>query len=633
MTRNIPIDIYVFGIPQILFEKLFPKKNNTNKSDFIIEERYRLIQEELDVHEWNSLLPPIICQFFQNNIYYNGYKCKEILDNNLNKIFFNLYDVIKKSKNKNIIIINFGNPHIKEFSILLNRLNCIKPFILFIVDSNQINNNLFNNFKEPQYISYLEKIQNSNNNSNELYYKILDFFWEKVRYFYDLGKSPCHFFYPKGFIEYNILLIGESRAGKSAFINRIYNKLVSHEGDDLSSVTKNVKEFKIYLTDTFGGINIIDSPGLVKKEEFELIKKQIDHHISKIHLILFFIKAQSNIEQSIGLLQYIKDKNIQIYKERKFKIPIIFIKNGEDLDLNNKKPPIFDNLKKELKRNNLLELYDPSIDIKNKNKEKIDNEINEDNFFDENEEDINNYDNYIEGNIIQIHLPTGKNINKIFTLSKEYLLKYNKYIIEEENEEFKEIKKDAKKLIQLFIKKEFEKNKLSSKEIQEKNELFLKCNDFVKKTKSKYSILSNLPILEIRGKENLFKKILFFALAAVPLTISMFLPSFFMQNVQNSYDSFCNFITYTAIQYGFDRKDIEDYGFLHYLIKYIRGDKNEKDQKKINERTCEIFEKIIEYIGPIQCLIKARELSREIFSLLNFLENKKDWIKFKIEKI
>ena len=634
MRKKIVIDIYIFDMPQILFEKLFPKKNNTNKSEFILEERYRLIEEELDIHEFNSLIPPIICMFFENKIYYNGYKYNEILDNNKKKIFFNLYDIINKSQNKNIIIIKFGNSYIKEFSVLLKNLKCIKPFLLFILDENQYNNNLFNNFKEPQYISYMVNKENYNNNSFEaLYNKILNFFWQKICYFYDLGKSPCQFFSPKGFIEYNILLIGESRAGKSSFINRIYNELVSHEGEDLESVTKNVKEFKVYLKDSYGGINLIDSPGIVKTNEFELIKKQLDHHINKIHLIYFFIKAQSNLEQSIQLLQYIKDKNTQIFKDRKYKIPIIFIKNGEDLDLNNKKPSIFANLKKELKTHNLLELYDSSINIKNNSKEQNDNEINEENFFDENEDLFNNYDNYIEGNIIQIHLPTGKNINKIFTLSKEYLLKYNKYIIEEDNEEFKQIKKDVKKLIQFFIKNEFEKIKLSSIEIQEKNELYHKCNEFVTKTKNKYPIFYNLPILEIRRKESLLKKVLFFSLASLPLMVGLFLPSAFCKNINESYDYFCYFIKYTAIQFGFDRKDIEDYGFYNHLIKYITKDKKETEQKKINEKTYQIFEKIIEYIGPIQCLIKAKELSKEIFNLFNYLENKKDWITFKIEKI
>ena len=104
------------------------------------------------------------------------------------------------------------------------------------------------------------------------------------------------------------------------------------------------------------------------------------------------------------------------------KIPIIFIKNGDDLIINNKNKPIFfEELKKELKKNYLFDLYDNSINV---DKKKGENNMNKEiNFFDEEEENNNiEYENYNDGNIIQIHIPTGKNINKIFKLIKEYLI-------------------------------------------------------------------------------------------------------------------------------------------------------------------------------------------------------------------
>ena len=42
------------------------------------------------------------------------------------------------------------------------------------------------------------------------------------------------------------------------------------------------------------------------------------------------------------------------------------------------------------------------------------NELDDEDLFNDNEDIDNNYDNYCEGNIIQIHIPKGKNINKIF---------------------------------------------------------------------------------------------------------------------------------------------------------------------------------------------------------------------------
>ena len=128
------------------------------------------------------------------------------------------------------------------------------------------------------------------------------------------------------------------------------------------------------------------------------------NYFNRIHLIYFFIKAQSNLEYCVEMLEYIKDKNKKLVKDGKKKIPIIFIKNGEDLKISNEKPTFFKYLKDQLKKYNLLELYDNINELKTDNKA---NEINEENFFDD-EDNTNNYDNYIEGNIIQIHIPREK---------------------------------------------------------------------------------------------------------------------------------------------------------------------------------------------------------------------------------
>lgn len=117
---------------------------------------------------------------------------------------------------------------------------------------------------------------------------------------------------------------------------------------------------------------------------FNLIKNQLNRIFNKIHIVYFFIKAQSNLEQCIDILQYIKDINLKRHKNNINKIPIIFIKNGEDLKITQEKPIIFQELKKELTKHNLIELYDSSV---NKNNE-VKN-YNVDNFF---EEDDNNND-------------------------------------------------------------------------------------------------------------------------------------------------------------------------------------------------------------------------------------------------
>ncbi len=85
-----------------------------------------------------------------------------------------------------------------------------------------------------------------------------------------------------------------------------------------------------------------------------------------------------------------------------------------------------------------------------------------------------------------------------------------------------------------------------------------------------------------------------------------------------------------ALKYGFDEQDIKKYGLDEYI--YEIDENNEKfDEKKINEK----FENIIFYIGPIQCILKARELFSQLYHFFEELNKKnvKDWNLFKIEKI
>ena len=99
----------------------------------------------------------------------------------------------------------------------------------------------------------------------------------------------------------------------------------------------------------YGGIRVYDTPGLVKKKglnSFELIKSKLSKIFDKIHIIYFFIKAQSNLEQCIDILKYIRDINIKRNENNLNKIPIIFIKNGEELKKTESQPILFSRIKK-----------------------------------------------------------------------------------------------------------------------------------------------------------------------------------------------------------------------------------------------------------------------------------------------
>jgi GTPase Era involved in 16S rRNA processing len=504
------INIYLLDAKQDIYEKIFGKKDEliTNKDYGVIEKRKFLGEKKIF--------------FSKTHVKWNGYKYPELNDVNSKKIIKDIFDIIKNSNNKNRIIIKFGNSFIKELSFLINKLEIDKPFILFIFNENDIiNDTTFKNFKNPEYISYINDKQDPSD-PEKIYLKIVSFLWEKECYFKERGNELCRFLpanllyhSPRGFLYCNILLTGESRAGKSTFINKIFNKLMSYESGKLESTTREINCYELYppeeenltnnLKKGYGGIKIFDTPGLVKTKElnsFEKIKEKLKHVFAQIHFVFFFIKAQSNLEQCIDMLQYINDKNKERIEKNMNKIPIIFIKNGEDL-ISKDKPVFFQYLKNELKKYNLSDLYDSTIN-NNNNSNKIE-EKDEDDFFKDEEDTTNNYENYIDGNFIQIHIPTGKNINKIFSILNAYLIKYNKLLIDKNQNEFLQMKDNSQKLINYYIKEKIQKKSLSNEEEKELDLLYNKCNKFVKKLKNQCSILYNLDILNRKSK---WKKIL-----------------------------------------------------------------------------------------------------------------------------
>ena len=100
-----------------------------------------------------------------------------------------------------------------------------------------------------------------------------------------------------------------------------------------------------------------------------------------------------------------------------------------------------------------------------------------------------------------------------------------------------------------------------------------------------------------------------------------------------------NIINNIALKYGFSQKDLFEYGLNNYIFE----EKEEKEQKeekdfdfeKFEEKYKKFFEKIIYYIGPIQCLIKSKELFFQIINLLSDLSKRKEeeWNKFQVEQI
>ena len=193
------------------------------------------------------------------------------------------------------------------------------------------------------------------------------------------------------------------------------NKLVSYESSKYESATKEITYYEFnysniseehdknkLIQNGYGLIRILDTPGLVITKEFDpslKIIEKIDKEIDKIHMIYFFLKAQSNIEQSIGTLKYIKQKNIERERNKLPKVPIFFIQNGKHLIPGGNGQILFQELKNILKKHNLLDLYDSFDDDKiNNNPQKEINFLSDE----EEEDNLNDYHNYIDGNIIQM---------------------------------------------------------------------------------------------------------------------------------------------------------------------------------------------------------------------------------------
>ena len=323
------------------------------------------------------------------------------------------------------------------------------------------------------------------------------------------------------------------------------------------------------------------------------------------------MKGQSNIEQCINTLKYINDKNKEKIKNKAYKVPIIFIKNGGDLINGGNVNILSKELKNVLKKNNLMDLYDNNFKKKDY---------------------LNDYNNYIDGNIIQIHLPTGKNLNKLFLISKNYILKNNSTILEGKlNDEYEIMEKNTNSLIKIYIKEKILKKPLTKRDQDLFSKLSNDGKNFAHKLQKSGNILYDLEILNIKTK-SFFSSIFKLFDESKNLFTSEYINHIFPDIIYFK-EEIKDLIYNIALSYGFDKNDIYKYGLDKFIFeeKFLENLSNENREEKIKK----FFENLIDYIGPIQYAIKTREALIQINDIFDKLSNRKDeeWIKFQVKKI
>ena len=180
-------------------------------------------------------------------------------------------------------------------------------------------------------------------------------------------------------------MLGRPGAGKSTFINCIFEEKVAPEGTS-ENITSNITEYNFPLKireDVFGSINIYDTPGFTLNgktmenfekfidEKFKYFKQNHDY----IHAFLYlFENRERTLEDSeIQLLKLIRNKQ-QEYSQNS--IVLFLINNsqeGNENDPNSFKKKLLIHLENEFGRNSDYCLHPENIielNLKSKNNKK-----------------------------------------------------------------------------------------------------------------------------------------------------------------------------------------------------------------------------------------------------------------------
>lgn len=223
------------------------------------------------------------------------------------------------------VILCFDSKNINKLFEELGEIGSIyHPFVI-IISQEKIN------YEDIQYD--LRKITNillNDNISERLNSAIISRLWEIDCYYNEKGNQICRYT-PENifktldtnltFYSINILLTGQSRSGKSTFVNFLSNKLMALESCKKESASQKITEYCLYLNNNStipSCIKLFDTPGITpqfekKKECLNFLKDLIENKDNnmerKIHFILFFNMEGLSLEGIDEIFEFLNNCN------------------------------------------------------------------------------------------------------------------------------------------------------------------------------------------------------------------------------------------------------------------------------------------------------------------------------------
>ena len=177
-----------------------------------------------------------------------------------NEKLCDIYKTLKENnKDRNNVLLYFNTELIDKIKKVIKACEKIfRPFLIFVSEKNHPNLNLVDN----RLLTFILE----DDKEEIIISKINSVLWEKDCYFNERGNASCSFTpanllfknFNNSNVCLNFLLTGESRAGKSTFINLLANKYIALESCDFESITSKNNEYIIEtkFSEFNGGIKL-----------------------------------------------------------------------------------------------------------------------------------------------------------------------------------------------------------------------------------------------------------------------------------------------------------------------------------------------------------------------------------------